>query len=147
MKTVYLFISALLISSISLAQAVNDECVDRITITVTTGGANTYSIDSSTATESIDASCDNAGANNLDVWYEFIMPVNGNVRITGIPSTVSASIFDSCGGSELACFKNDNFFYGLASGTTYVLRISEDATFAGNINFNIEAFEAALNDE
>ncbi len=130
----------------SWAQAVNDECVDRTAITVATT-ANMYSVDTSTATETLDGSCELVGNNNLDVWYEFTMPVNGNVRITNIPSSVSRSLYDSCGGTELVCAFNDGFFFGLTSGTTYVLRIAERADFAGNVDFTIQAFEAAVNDE
>ena len=128
------------------AQAVNDECATRTTIAVTTS-ENTYSIDTSTATESLDGSCESVGNNNLDVWYEFTMPVNGNVRITNIPNTVTRSLYDVCGGTELVCANNDGFFFALTSGTTYVLRIAERSDFAGNVDFTIQAFEEISNDE
>jgi|GEM_PF-1138602 len=147
MKPILLTFLALFSTATFFAQAINDECVDRITITVATASANTYSIDTATATESMDASCENAGNDNLDVWYEFTMPVNGNVHITGIPNTVSRTLFDSCGGSELVCGFDDGFFFNLSAGTTYVLRISERSLFAGGVNFNIQAFETATNNE
>ncbi|MEZ4875228.1 MAG: hypothetical protein R2793_07235 [Flavobacteriaceae bacterium] len=147
MKRCLLSTLVLLCSFSAWSQAVNDDCAARITLTVATGGANSYSFDSSTATESLDASCEAAGNNNLDVWYEFTMPVNGNVYITGVPGTVTRSLFDSCGGTELACGGGNGFFYNLTSGTTYVLRMAENAIFAGTVNFNIEAFETLANDE
>jgi hypothetical protein len=127
--------------------APNDECVDRETITVNTTDALEYTIDTRTATESIDASCENVNTQNLDVWYEFTMPVTGNLRITNIPNTVNMTLFDTCGGSEIACFSNDGFIFGLQEATDYVLRIAENSTFAGTVSFRVQAFEAAPNDE
>ena len=128
-------------------QAVNDECVNRTVISPGVGGFNEFNIDTSTATESLDASCETVSQNNLDVWYEFTMPVTGNLRVTNVPSTVRSVIYDSCGGTELACFNDDGFFYGLTGGTTYVFRLSERDLFAGNVNFRLEAIAAAANDE
>ena len=147
MKQTVLFIALILWGFTINAQAPNDECIDRETITVTTGDFLEYTIDTSTATESIDASCDFATFDNLDVWYEFTMPVNGNVRVTNIPSTVSITLFDSCGGSELECFNNDGFLFNLTTATSYVMRLSETSGSSGVVNFRIQAFEAATNDE
>ncbi|MGV6828740.1 MAG: T9SS type A sorting domain-containing protein, partial [Flavobacteriales bacterium] len=99
------------------------------------------------ATESTDSSCENASDTNLDVWYEFNMPVSGNIKISNIPNTVNATLYDACGGSEIDCFNDDGFFYSLNAGTNYVLRISERDLFAGTVNFRIEAFTQAPNDE
>ncbi len=148
MKKTLLFLTIISMSFTSWSQApANDDCANRITITVATGGANSYSVDLTNATESLDASCENSANDNYDAWYEFTMPVNGNVHITGIPNSVTRSLFDSCGGTELACGGDDGFFSNLTASTTYVLRIAEQFNFAGTVNFNIEAFEAAANDE
>ncbi|WP_299768131.1 T9SS type A sorting domain-containing protein [uncultured Dokdonia sp.] len=146
MKQTILFLTLILWGFTINAQAPNDECIDRETITVTTSDFSEYTIDTSTATESIDTSCEFVGTDNLDVWYEFTMPVNGNVRVTNIPSTVSITLFDTCGGNELGCFFNDGFIYDLNATTTYVLRVSEVGTSAGTVNFRIQAFERATND-
>ena len=147
MKHIVLFLALILGGFTINAQAPNDECVDRETITVNTTDALEYAIDTSTATETLDASCEFAGSNNLDVWYEFTMPVNGNIRVTNIPSTVNITLFDSCGGSEITCFNNDGFIFDLQEATTYVLRVAENSTFAGPVNFRVQAFETAPNDE
>jgi len=131
----------------AFGQAANDECTNRTPITVSTGGANTYMYDARGATESLDGSCDTAGNVNLDVWYEFTMPVNGNVRITSVSGLDGATLYDSCGGIELDCFYGSQFFYNLSMGTTYVLRMNKPEIFAGAVNFNIEAFATIANDE
>ena len=147
MKKVFLLLFLVFGGYNLIAQAPNDECVNRETIIVNTSELLEYTIDTSTATESIDTSCENPATDNLDVWYEFTMPVNGNLRISDIPSTIGVTLFDSCGGSEIACFFNDGFIFDLVASTTYVLRISENAIFASPVNFNIQAFETAPNDE
>ncbi|MDX1462643.1 MAG: hypothetical protein R3359_06265, partial [Marinirhabdus sp.] len=131
----------------AFATAPNDECVDRTSILVETANTNSYSIDLRTATESLDASCDDAASNNLDVWYEFTMPVNGNFVLTGISSTVGVSLYDACGGNEIACDNDDTFVYDLTAASVYVLRIRERQIFANNVTFNVQAFETAANDE
>ncbi|MFT5891683.1 MAG: hypothetical protein ACI9Y7_001790, partial [Dokdonia sp.] len=127
--------------------APNDECVDSETITVNTTDALEYTIDTATATESIDASCENVNTTHLDVWYAFTMPVSGNLRVTNIPNTVSITLFDTCGGSEITCFTDDGFIVGLQETTDYVMRVAENSTFAGTVNFRVQAFETAPNDE
>ena len=125
----------------------NDECSNAQSMTVETSQINTYSVNLAAATESIDASCNSATFNNLDVWYSFTMPVNGNLQITNVESSQSFSIFDACGGNELQCFTNDGSFTGLLATTDYILRVSEPETQSGVINFSVQAFEVVLNDE
>ncbi|MEL6811729.1 MAG: T9SS type A sorting domain-containing protein [Bacteroidota bacterium] len=131
----------------AFATASNDDCADRETIIVQTGGALTYNYDNRAATESLDGSCDTVSQTNLDVWFEFTMPVNGNVRITSLGGSDGATIFDSCGGAELDCFYGNGFFYNLTMGTTYVLRMNKRSVFAGAVDFNIEAFGTIANDD
>lgn len=125
----------------------NDDCVDRETLTITTANYLETSVDIRRATESIDASCETPGNTNLDAWYEFEMPVDGNVRVTGIGGFTNIAVYDSCGGTEIACFFDDNFVYNLTENTTYVLRVGLVAGFAGVINFRLQAFETLPNDE
>ena len=147
MKKFLPFILLSLVTSLVFAQPVNDDCVNRTTISVTTAAVSSYSIDLTTATESVDASCDNAANDNLDVWYEFTMPVNGNVRVNNIGSADGISFFDSCGGTELTCFNGNGFVFNLSASTTYVLRVSRRDIFAGVVNFDIQAFATLANDE
>ena len=147
MRTTFLLLMLLLGAHNLKAQAPNDECANRETIIVTTTDELEYTIDTSTATESLDASCELDFQDNLDVWYEFTMPVNGNVRVTNIPNSVNIALYDSCGGSEIACFSNDGFIFGLDAATDYILRLSEDIAAAGIVNFRVQAFEEITNDE
>ncbi|MFT4697626.1 MAG: hypothetical protein ACI9SJ_000755 [Flavobacteriaceae bacterium] len=145
---ILLFISALLLLPlIGFSQPANDECVDRELITIGVLDYLECSIDNTTATESMDASCDGVVDNNLDVWYEFVMPVDGNLYVTNLSGTHGISVFDACGGTEIVCFNGDGFVYGLSSGMTSVMRVSERDIFAGTINFRVQAFEEAGNDE
>lgn len=128
--------------------AANDECVNREIITLGTSSYIEYTIDSRAATESIVASCDVATNDNLDLWYEFVMPVNGNVEISGIQFTKQTySIYDSCGGTELQCLYEGGFFLNLTAGTTYILRVNDPEKEAGPINFRIQAFEFLTNND
>ena len=131
----------------AFATIANDDCAAPSTITVEEGTVNTYSYDLREATESTDSSCDGASNTNLDVWYEFTMPIDGNVRITDIGGFDGVSLYDSCGGAELACFYSSGFFYNLTTTTTYLLRMNRRATFADVVAFDIEAFTAADNDD
>ena len=128
--------------------ATNDECLNRETISVVTSNYIQYTVDTRTATESLDASCDDATNDNLDLWYEFVMPVNGNVEISGVQFTNQTySIYNTCGGTELECFYEGGFFQNLTAGTTYILRMSEPENEAGLDDFRIQAFEFATNND
>ncbi|MFK2819678.1 T9SS type A sorting domain-containing protein [Flavobacteriaceae sp. LMIT009] len=127
--------------------AANDECVDAEVLSVTTGSQLSVTPNTMTATQSLQSSCESPSNTWLDVWYEFTMPVNGNVRITGASNLDYFNLYDSCGGSELSCLTGNSFFYNLSQGSTYVLRMSNRSIYAGANNFNIQAFETAANDE
>ncbi|MCH2194692.1 T9SS type A sorting domain-containing protein [Kordia sp.] len=124
----------------------NDECANAEVITDDITTERTINYDNRGATESLDASCDNAGNTHLDIWYEFTMPVNGNVRITGVNIFDEFTLYDTCGGSELACFNDDGFVYNLTIGT-YILRVYKRDIYASADSFNIQAFEATPNNE
>lgn len=125
----------------------NDECIDALSIVVETSQPNNYNVNIAAATESIDASCNAATITNLDVWYSFLMPVGGNLQVSGAESNQSYSLFDACEGNELQCFTNDGAFTGLISGQNYLLRVSEPESQAGQLSFTLQAFEVLSNDE
>ena len=124
----------------------NNDCADAEIISVTTTGTTLVSFDNGMATQSLLSSCDTSPTTYPDVWYEFTMPVNGNIRITGVNFADGFSLYNTCGGAEIACFYNDGFFYSLATGT-YKLRAVSTASQAGTDSFQIQAFETATNDE
>jgi len=99
----------------------NDEYVDRETLTITTANYLETSVDVRRVTESIDTSCETPGNTNLDAWYEFEMPVDGNVRVTGIGGFTNITVYDSCGGTEISCFIDDGFFYNLSESQNYTM--------------------------
>ncbi len=126
--------------------AANDECATAEVITDDITTQRTINFDNRAATESLDASCDTAGNTHLDVWYEFTMPVNGNIQISGVNGLDRFTFYDSCGGTELACFNGDGFVYSLSSGN-YLLRAYSQSIYASADSFNIQAFEQLANDD
>ncbi|WP_420574414.1 T9SS type A sorting domain-containing protein [Kordia sp.] len=124
----------------------NDDCANAEIISVTTTGFTNVSFNNGMATQSLLSSCDTSSTSYLDIWYEFTMPVNGNIRITNVNFADGFSLYTTCGGAEIACFYDDGFFYGLSAGT-YKLRAVSTASQAGADSFRIQAFEAATNDE
>ncbi|WP_046756970.1 T9SS type A sorting domain-containing protein [Kordia jejudonensis] len=148
MKTKLLLIVILFTTLNTYAQIpANNDCANAETISVTTATNTLVTFDNGMATQSLLSSCDTATTTYPDVWYEFTMPVNGNIRITGVNFADGFSLYTTCGGAEIACFYGDDFFYGLSSGTTYKLRAVSNASQAGFDSFRIQAFEAAANDE
>jgi hypothetical protein len=125
----------------------NDECDNRETIVISATNFIQPNPDSSSATESVIASCDSSNNTYLDVWYEFVMPVNGTVDVTLANNTQTFALYDACAGSELQCFSNNGLFQNLNQNTTYILRVAERSTDAGQMNFRLQAYEYASNDE
>jgi len=122
----------------------NDQCVDKETIALETANYTETTLDLRGATESIDSSCETASNVSLDGWYEFEMPVDGSVRVTNINGFTTATLYDSCGGTEISCDFNNTTFFNLAVGTTYTLRMANTSTFADLRDFKIRAFAAPL---
>ncbi|GHC45832.1 T9SS type A sorting domain-containing protein [Ulvibacter litoralis] len=122
----------------------NDTCASASFIDVGVVTYSEYTNDFRRATESMNASCDNTSIVNLDFWYEFVMPVDGNIEVSNISNSEGVSLFDSCGGTELSCFSDDGLFFSLTAGTTYYIRLSKRADLANEITFRIQAIEAPL---
>ncbi|MBC8756605.1 T9SS type A sorting domain-containing protein [Kordia sp. YSTF-M3] len=147
MRAKLLFLGILFTIYYSHAQVpANNDCVDAEVITVTTTGTTLVSFNNEMATQSLLSSCDTSPTSYLDVWYEFTMPVTGNIRITAVNFADGFSLYNTCGGAEIDCFYDDGFFYNLTAGT-YKLRAVSTASQAGADSFQIQAFEAAANDE
>ena len=106
-----------------------------------------YNIDTRTATESLNTSCETANNDNLDLWYEFTMPVSGNLQVSNVPNQFISTLFDACSGTELDCFNGINSFFNLAFGTTYKLRVAQRFNDANVVNMRLQAFENIFNDE
>ena len=127
--------------------AANDFCANAETITVETASPTIVTLNNAMATESTEASCDTAEDDYLDVWYTFTMPIDGNLRLTGIDGVDRITIYETtCTGPEIICFTSPNFAYNLDAGE-YILRFATFDLFAGPASFTIQAFDIASNDE
>ncbi|MFO0830350.1 MAG: hypothetical protein U0637_00775 [Phycisphaerales bacterium] len=92
----------------------NDNCANAIPVTV---GAS-VSLDTTGATDDGAASCGFGGSpGHHDVWYSFTAPSAGCFAFSTCNGTLDTivSVFDGCGGSEIAC---DDDFCGFASSST-----------------------------
>ena len=99
------------------------------------------------ATESIDVTCEDASADNLDLWYRFTMPFSGKVNVTGVFGVNKITLFDACGGNEISCQEGNAFFYGLQSNVSYILRYAAVSNQATADQIFIQAFPPPPNDE
>jgi hypothetical protein len=127
----------------------NDECANAEVITDDITTATTINFNNANASQSLQSSCDTSATDDyLDIWFEFTMPVAGNLQISGVNFADGFTLYDNCGAvpTEIACFYNNNFIYNLAVGT-YTLRVVSTANFAGADSFVIQAFETVTNDE
>ncbi|WP_165454358.1 T9SS type A sorting domain-containing protein [Hyunsoonleella pacifica] len=145
MKQFYLIL-CLASLQITFGQPANDNCANAELITIDT------SLTSFTF-EIVDASVNNelgctTTDDYVDVWYEFTMPVNGNLYINGVSSWNNFALYDACNGNIIQCGTNSQFISGLTSGTNYKLRVFRTVALAGNgfTSFGIQAFEEVTND-
>lgn len=127
--------------------ASNDECEFSETITISTENPISYQTDTRSGTETLDSSCDNISDNNLDLWYDFVMPVTGNIQVSGVSFTFRTALYDACSGSELDCFYGNGTYFNLGLNTSYKLRVSQLPNTANTVNFSIQAFENLFNDD
>lgn len=128
--------------------ATNDDCASAENITVTTT-STTVNFEIGGATVNNELGCTTT-ADYSDIWYDFTMPVNGNVLIDGTLNWNNFVLYDSCDGTQLDCGSSTMFIEGLTSGTTYKLRVFRTLALTDNNSyksFTIQAFEAAINDD
>ncbi|MBC3756852.1 T9SS type A sorting domain-containing protein [Hyunsoonleella sp. SJ7] len=145
MKKIYLIL-CLASLQMTFGQPANDDCANAELITIDTS-LTSFSF------EIVDASVNNelgctTTADYVDVWYEFTMPVNGNLYINGVSSWNNFALYDACNGNMIQCGINNQFISGLTSGTNYKLRVFRTVSLAGNAftSFGIQAFEEVNND-
>ena len=122
----------------SFDQPTNDACVDAENIVLTETLTN-YNFDLRGATPDTEASCTAAGT-YYDVWYDFTMPATpSNLYLKGRQYGGNKyAIYDTCGGTEVACFNAATTSYGseiltnLTAGATYKLRVYRTEAHTGN---------------
>ncbi|MFK7924353.1 MAG: hypothetical protein AB8H47_20515, partial [Bacteroidia bacterium] len=128
------------------AQVPNDEC-NSASIIANVASLQTIAIDLTTATESLDGSCDIASNTNLDIWYSFTMPFDGRVKFTGLSVINKLSLYDQCGGTELICRAGSGFINDLLGGTTYLLRYATASQYSPTNTMSVQAFTPPSNDD
>ncbi|TBV25226.1 MULTISPECIES: T9SS type A sorting domain-containing protein [Meridianimaribacter] len=125
------------------------DCSSPEVLTVTTT-ETTIDLDLDSAVYNHEIGCDDTDIDDYtDFWYEFTMPVNGNLYIN--PSTSynynKAAIYNACGGNLLYCFSENKLIDDLVQGQTYLLRIYRPRTIYPDGNqFAIRAYERISND-
>jgi hypothetical protein len=148
MKHLYFLVIFIGISLGMIAQTGSDTCTSAESITVTTS-QQTISFDTSTAQVNLEEGCaGSAQASYVDVWYSFEMPAAGNIQITSSFFANNFAIYDSCGGTEISCFPQQNLIEDLTPGSTYWIRVfrpSNQAASSGQ-TFNIRLYESETND-
>lgn len=130
----------------------NDLCADAVSLTV--GPSNSCpgnAVNGSTLGASDDGaqSCDATGENN-GVWYDFVAPATGAVRlqVTDLgPGNPEVSIYDACGGTEVFCSTtpDDVVVDGLTAGATYQVLVWGDAGSEGPFTICLEEFVPLTN--
>uniref|UniRef100_UPI004048ED3F T9SS type A sorting domain-containing protein n=1 Tax=Gelidibacter sp. TaxID=2018083 RepID=UPI004048ED3F len=136
MKHFYLLIGLFFITHFSQAfEAANDTCATATNITVTTT-LQAIAIDINNANLNLTSAC--SGSSNAlyaDVWFSFTMPNQEVLVINGQSSINRFALYNSCGGTEIACFFNSNTISGLVPGNVYKLRVFRSNLNAGTANY------------
>ncbi len=131
------WLSALVFAGVSMAPGFaqgGDECAVATAIT----GNGPHAFDQTLATESVDIS--GCGTLNFDVWFSWTAGQTADHIVSlcaGATHDTKLAIYDSCGGTELAC--NDDscalqseVTFNAVAGTSYLIRIGTYNTVPGS---------------
>ncbi len=149
MKRQSFFIILFLLSLTFFAQPVNDTCATAENIAVTTS-ETTINFDIADTSINNETGCTGTSGDYGDIWYEFTMPINGNIYINSIFSINNFALYDSCSGSQIHCPSSYYLFTNLESGTTYKLRVYRSLADLDNLNglyFGITVIAKPTNDD
>ncbi|WGD35469.1 T9SS type A sorting domain-containing protein [Olleya sp. YS] len=127
----------------------NDDCASAENITVTTD-QQTINFDIGGASINNEEGCTGTTNDYADIWYEFTMPVNGNLLVNGAINWNNFALYDACSGTEIQCGSSSEQFDGLTATTNYKLRVFRTLANTDNNNyrsFTIQAFEIITNDD
>ncbi len=130
----------------------NDQCAGGINIPDITS-PTVINFNNLQADYSSNGSCEGTVGivNNPDVWYNFVMPFNGNIKLTETSnSTIFVLYQGTCNGiqsgSSAGCDAGNNLvLQNLIAGITYQLKVGSNIASAGAKSFTIQAFGAANN--
>ena len=133
---------------------INDNCADAIAIDVHPNGSctgMTTAGDNSQATmDGTQPTCDDPGANTLDVWYTFTTGTEPAVLITLTPGAGMTDhawvVYDECGGNEVYCTTVPSVpeLVNVAPGTTYVLRVYSNTQYGVGGEFSLCVEQAPI---
>ncbi len=125
----------------------NNDCANALNLTVYPEGGGsgneiTQNTNFSTPSSMSQTSCDSYG-DNYDLFYSFTAPSTGAIKvITGGTKgdNVEAAVYDSCGGTDFACFDQSNTktVSGLTPGNNYILQIWHDSGNRGEFTIVLE---------
>lgn len=122
----------------------NDDCANAQVVAVTTDCSAPVTGDNSQATDDgPDVSCDDAGAELLDVWYTFNSGLQDTVAITLIPSAGMGDwdfvVYDGCGGAEVSCniTPSGTVNVPVALNTDYWVRIYSNTSYGVGAPFSL----------
>ncbi|RAJ18191.1 T9SS type A sorting domain-containing protein [Olleya aquimaris] len=136
-------------SIVAYQSVANDTCATSENITVSTT-ASTVNFEIGGAEINNEEGCTSTTADYLDIWYDFTMPVSGNLYIDGSLSWNNFALYDACGGTLIQCGSSNEFIEGLTATTNYKLRVFRTVANADNTSyksFSIIAYETVTNDD
>jgi len=145
MKTRLLTLSLILFSFSLYAQG--DECATATELTIVEGTTTSASFNTSSFTASADPNGSCTTDTQIDAWYSFTSPVNGNLYFDFNTSLVNTVFYDGCGGAEIGCLNNDGFLFNVSIGDPIIMRASRPSTSIGGVTISINAYTFIPNDE
>lgn len=129
----------------------NDDCANAIVVTDGTTNFNNFAA----TNDGAGASCGFGGEpGSADVWFSYTATLDGNGIIDTCGSSYDTliTIFDTCGGIEIAC--NDDscglqssVTFPITNGTTYLVRVAGFEGAAGNGVLNVIGLPPIANDD
>ncbi|MBU2928387.1 T9SS type A sorting domain-containing protein, partial [Winogradskyella psychrotolerans] len=127
----------------------NDDCASAENIAVTTS-ESIVNFDIAGASINNEIGCAETTNDYADIWYDFTMPVNGNLYVDGTIGWNNFALYDACVGTPLQCGSDNQLFTDLTATTNYKLRLFRTLANADNDTyrtFTIQAFEIITNDD
>ena len=123
------------------ANVPNDDCSGAIALTLglEVSGDTAFATDSGVTA----GACGPSGGDQ-DLWYSFVAPVSGEVIFATTADHLV--VYDSCGGTEIACVGDGGEATGLTSGSTYFVRVYNNGTVTRALAgpFTLTASDKAL---
>ena len=132
----------------AVALATNNTCTSSQNISISQTETS-VDFDLASSTQNSNLPCNSSSTDIYDLWYDFTMPIAGNVFINSTGAINRFTVYDACNGNEVACFTNDKLIAGLTVGTNYKIRLyrrTQSAVNFSSLNFTIKVFPQATND-